>query len=167
MSGGADPFVVLPGDGQMIRGPVGGPTRILARAETTNGGFTALENEIGAAQGPPEHVHVREDEMYVVLEGTIRFKADGRYFEAPAGAFMFIPRGTPHSFLNVGEGAARLLVMFAPAGMERFFEGHAALPPGPPDPEAYRQVARAAWMEVVGPPMTPGEGEPSGPTPGS
>jgi hypothetical protein len=49
--------------------------------------------------------------------------------------------------------------MFAPAGMERFFEGHAALPPGPPDPEAYRRVAHAAGMEVVGPPMTPDEGE--------
>src|SRR6266545_1715603 len=28
----------------------------------------------------------------------------------------------------------RILVMFTPAGMERFFEGHAKLPPGPVDP---------------------------------
>ena len=88
------------------------------------------------------------------IEGAIRFKADGRYFDAPAGAFMFIPRGTPHCFLNVGDAPARLLVMFAPAGMERFFEGHAALPDGPPDPEGYRRVAQAAGMEVVGPPIT-------------
>jgi hypothetical protein len=64
--------------------------------------------------------------------------------------------------MNVGDGPARLLVMFTPAGMERFFEGHAALPPGPPDPETYRRIARAAWMEVVGPRMTPGEGEGEG-----
>jgi mannose-6-phosphate isomerase-like protein (cupin superfamily) len=159
MPGGAEPFVVLAGDGEVLRGPVGGPTRILARAETTNGAFTALENVIAPDQGPPEHIHVREDEMYEVLEGTMRFKAEGRYFEAPSGAFMFIPRGTPHCFLNVGDVPARLLVMFAPAGMERFFEGHAALPPGPPDPEPYRRVAHAAGMEVVGPPMAPGEGE--------
>jgi hypothetical protein len=88
--------------------------------------------------------------MYEVLEGTIRFKADGRYFEAPAGAFMFIPRGTPHCFLNVGDVLARLLVMFAPAGMERFFEGHAALPPGPTDPEAYRlSPTRPGWRWSV------------------
>ena len=161
MSRGIDPFVVLPGAGERLEGPAGGPSRILARAETTNGGFTALENVIGPDQGPPEHVHVREDEMYYVFEGTIRFKADGRYFDAPAGSFMFIPRGTPHCFRNVGGRPARLLVMFAPAGMERFFEGHAALPPGPPDPEAYRRVAHAAWMEVVGPPMSPDEGAPA------
>ena len=159
MPGGAEPFIVLPGEGEVLRGPVGGPTRILARAETTNGAFTALENVIAPREGPPEHIHVREDEMYDVREGTIRFKAGGRYFDAPPGAFMFIPRGTPHCFLNVGDVPARLLVMFAPAGMERFFEGHAALPPGPPDPAAYRRVAHAAWMEVVGPRMTPGEGE--------
>jgi uncharacterized ParB-like nuclease family protein len=76
--GGAEPFVVLAGEGQVLRGPVGGPTRIIARAETTNGGFTALENFIGPEQGPPEHIHVREDEMYYVFEGTIRFKASGR-----------------------------------------------------------------------------------------
>lgn len=152
------PYVLLPGEGEKLRGPVGGPARILARAETTNGGFTAIENNIPPQQGPPEHVHIREDEMYYVFEGLIRFKAEGSYFDAPAGAFMFIPRGTPHCFKNVGGGIARLLVMFAPAGMERFFEGVAQLPAGVPDPNAYRQIAHSAWMEVVGPPMGPGEG---------
>jgi quercetin dioxygenase-like cupin family protein len=150
---------VLPEDGQVLRGPAGGEARILARSETTNGSFTALENVIAPHEGPPEHIHAHEDEMYSVLAGAIRFKADGRYFDAPAGAFMFIPRGTPHCFLNVGDAPARLLVMFVPAGMERFFEGHAALPDGPPDPEAYRRVAHAAGMKVVGPPMTPDEDE--------
>lgn len=158
MPGSSEPFVVLAGEGEVLRGPAGGPTRILARAETTNGGFTALENVIAPAQGPAEHIHVREDEMYYIFDGTIRFKAAGCYFDAPAGAFMFIPRGTRHCFQNVGDKPARLLVMFAPAGMERFFEGQAAMPPGPPDPETYRQIAHAAWMEVVGPPMAPGEG---------
>ena len=120
----------------MLRGPVGGPARILARAETTNGGFTAIENEIPPNQGPPEHIHVREDEMYYVLEGSVRFKADGQYYDAPTGSFMFIPRGAAHCFQNVGADPARLLVMFAPAGMERFFEGVAQLPLGAPDPSS-------------------------------
>jgi len=152
------PFVVRPGEGEHLRGPVGGPARILASAEVTHGRFTAIENEIPSDQGPPEHIHAREDEMYFVLDGTIRFKAGGRYFDAPAGAFMFIPRGTPHCFRNAGPGRARLLVMFAPAGMERFFRGLATLPPGAPDPVRYREIAGAADMEVVGPPMSPDEG---------
>jgi uncharacterized RmlC-like cupin family protein len=96
--------------------------------------------------------------MYYVLEGRVRFKADDRIFDAPAGSFMFIPRGTPHCFQNVGSTAARLLVMFTPAGMERFFEGIAALPSGSPDPDTYRSVAHSAWMRVVGPPL--GETDP-------
>jgi hypothetical protein len=60
---GAEPFVVLRGGGETLRGPAGGPARILARAETTSSGFTALENIIATQQGPPEHIHVREDDM--------------------------------------------------------------------------------------------------------
>jgi hypothetical protein len=55
MTSTIEPFVVLPGEGERLRGPVGGPARILARAETTNGGFTAIENEIPPDQdGPPD-----------------------------------------------------------------------------------------------------------------
>jgi quercetin dioxygenase-like cupin family protein len=151
MTGPVNAFVILPGEGETIQGPVGGPATFKARAETTNGTFTALENVIPPMQGPPLHIHVREDEMYYVLDGDVRFKADDRMFEAPTGSFVFIPRGTAHCFQNVGDGPARLLVMFTPAGMERFFEGVAELPPGPPDPHAYRAAAHSAWMKVVGP----------------
>ncbi len=153
------PFVIPPHGGDALRGPVGGPARVLARSETTAGRFTAIENEIPPQQGPPEHIHAEEDEMYYVFDGAVRFKAGGRYFDAPRGAFMFIPRGTPHCFRNTGAATARLLVMFSPAGMERFFEGIAALPPGQPDPERYREIARGAGMEVTGPPMDEHEGD--------
>lgn len=147
-------FVVLDGEGEHLRGPAGGPATLKARAETTNGAFTALENIIAPNEGPPEHIHVREDEMYYVLEGHLRFKVDGEFLDAPSRSFIFIPRGTPHTFQNIGPEPARLLVMFTPAGMERFFEGVAALPPGPPDPEAYAAVAHSAWMEVTGKPLS-------------
>jgi len=147
------PFVVLAGEGETVRGPAGGPSTFKARAETTNGTFTALENTIGPKEGPPLHIHVREDEMYHVLDGHFRFKADDLMLDAPKGSFVFIPRGTPHCFQNVGDAPGRLLVMFAPAGMERFFEGVAKLPPGPIDPGSYRAIAHGAWMEVVGPPL--------------
>jgi mannose-6-phosphate isomerase-like protein (cupin superfamily) len=146
-------FVVLDGDGEQIRGPAGGPTTIKARAETTNGTLTALENIIAPEQGPPLHFHVREDEAYYILDGYLRFKVDEQFLDAPTGAFVFIPRGMPHCFQNVGTTPARILVLFTPAGMERFFEGQAKLPPGPPDPDAYRAVAHSAWMEVVGKPL--------------
>jgi mannose-6-phosphate isomerase-like protein (cupin superfamily) len=153
MAGPVNPFVVQPGEGENLRGPAGGPTTLKARAETTNGAFTLLENIVAPGQGPPLHLHIREDEMYYILGGHLRFKADDRMFDAPTGSFMFIPRGTPHCFQNIGDAPAKILVMFTPAGMERFFEGHATLPPGPIDPDAYRAISHSAWMTVLGPPL--------------
>ena len=149
----AGAFVVLPGRGEEIRGPAGGPTIIKARGGTTGGAFALLENVIPPGEGPPRHLHRLEDEMWFVQEGAFRFIADGEVLHAPAGSFVFVPRGTEHCFQNIGSRAARILVMFAPAGMERFFEQHAALPPGPVDPETYRAIAASCQMEVTGPPL--------------
>lgn len=147
-------FVVPAGAGTVIRGPVGGPTIIKAGTAETGGTFTLLENHVPPRQGPPLHVHAREDEMWYVLDGHFRFRADDELLDAPAGSFVFVPRGTHHCFQNIGDETARILVMFTPSGMERFFEEHAALPPGPVDPDVYREIARRNWMDVVGPPLT-------------
>jgi len=149
------PFVVLPGEGETVRGPAGGPTTFKARAETTGGTVTALENIVAPDQGSVLHLHIREDEMFYVLEGLLHFRAGESTFDAPTGSLVFVPRGTPHQLRNIGDDPARLLVMFTPAGMERFFEGQAALPPGPPDPAAHQAIAHSAWMEILGPPMAP------------
>ncbi len=145
--------MVLAEEGKAIRGPAGGPTLIKAHTATTGGSFTLVENVIGPKQGPPRHVHRREDEMWYVLEGNFRFIADDRIFEAPEGAFVFVPRGTAHCFQNLEDRPSRILVMFTPSGMERFFEEHALLPPGEVDPAAYRDIANRSWMEVAGPPL--------------
>ena len=42
-------------------------------------------------------------------------------YQAKAGDFVFIPRGTVHRFRNVGTGTAIQLVTFVPAGMEKYF----------------------------------------------
>jgi len=149
----AVPFVVPPGGGTTIRGPVGGPLTIKARAETTAGAVALIDNVVAPGQGPPLHVHAHEDEMWYVLEGHFRFRANTEMLDAPAGSFVFIPRGTHHCFQNIGDQPARILVMFTPAGMERFFERLAELPPGPVDPETYRALANACWMDVVGEPL--------------
>lgn len=93
--------MVPAGEGETIRGPYGGPATFKARTETTNGAVTALETVVAPGQGPPYHVHVREDEMYYVLAGHLRFRADDRMLDAPTGSFVFMPRGTPHCLQNV------------------------------------------------------------------
>ncbi|MBT8202438.1 MAG: cupin domain-containing protein [Acidimicrobiia bacterium] len=146
-----DSYVLHHGAGEAIPGPVGGGATIKADTAATAGAFTLLEIEVAPGLGPPQHLHQREDEMWFVLDGSLRFLAGERILPAGPGSFVFVPRGTAHCFQNVGATPARLLVMFAPSGMERFFREHAALTS--PDEEQYRLIAERSWMEVTGPPL--------------
>jgi quercetin dioxygenase-like cupin family protein len=147
------PVVLRAGEGATIEGPVGGPLTFKVRGEQTNRVLTAFENVIAPGDGPPLHVHANEDEAWYVLEGDLRFHLDAEIAGAPAGSFVFVPRGTPHCFQNVGETPARILVLFTPSGMERFFDRFAELPPGAVDPGAFRRIGAEVGMDVIGPPL--------------
>ena len=155
---GARPFAVLPGEGDVVEGPVGGPLTFKARGSDTGGRMTAVENVIPPGQGPPLHVHASEDEAWWVIEGSLRFQLGSDVAEAPAGSFVFVPRGTPHAFVNDGASPARILMVFTPSGMERFFDEIGSLPSGgeagsPPPAEVFASIGAAVGMEVVGPPL--------------
>ena len=75
--------------------------------------------DAGGPPGPrrliaPLHVHHHDDEAWYVLEGTLRVQVGKDEVEALAGAGVFVPRGTPHTYWNPGPGPTRyLLVMTA------------------------------------------------------
>jgi mannose-6-phosphate isomerase-like protein (cupin superfamily) len=147
------PFAVQPDEGVALTTPSGDVVTIKAGTRRTNGSLSILELAIAPKSGPALHTHLREDELWYVLEGAFRFKAGGTLLEASAGGMAFGPRGMPHGFQNVGDGPGRLLVITTPSGVERFFEQWAALLPGPVDPNAVVEVARANWVEFCGPPL--------------
>jgi oxalate decarboxylase/phosphoglucose isomerase-like protein (cupin superfamily) len=115
--------------------------------------MTMFELLIGPKSGPALHTHLREDELWYVLDGDFRFKAGDAMLHASTGGMAFGPRGTPHCFQNTGDAPGRLLVITAPSGAERFFEQFAELRPGPVDPEILSSVGHANWIEFVGPPV--------------
>jgi quercetin dioxygenase-like cupin family protein len=106
---------------------------------------------IPPGQGPPLHTHANEDESWYVLDGELRFKLDSEIRAAPAGSFVFVPRGTVHAFQNEGREPARTLVIFTPAGRERFFDDFASL--ATPDPVAFARIGEPIGMNVIGPPL--------------
>ena len=147
------PVVLAKGEGTTIEGPAGGPLTFKVRGTQTAGALTAFENVIAPGDGPPLHTHQREGESWFVIEGSLRFKLDGEIRQAPAGSFVYVPPAVPHCFQNVGDAAARILVLFSPAGMEAFFDRFAELPPGPIDPGVLARLGRDVGMEVLGPPL--------------
>ena len=92
---------------------------------STGGLLTLIESHTDG--GAPLHVHSREDEAFYVLEGTITVRCGDEHYEAGAGAFVFLPRGIPHSWDVVGE-KAKLLILTFPAMLEEFLDEFHSVP---------------------------------------
>lgn len=151
---------LAPGDGRSVW-VLGDLYTFKLNGEDTGGEFAMWEclSPVGNA-GPPLHRHLRESETFVVLEGELEFWRDGEELRAGPGTVVYIPRGALHKFRNVGKVPARLMVMVAPAGFERFFmelgepASDLSQPPAydtPPDVAAVVSLAREHDCEIVPP----------------
>jgi len=67
---------------------------------------------------------------------------------APARSVMFVPRGTAHTFQNVGTEPGVLLVGVTPGGFEKMFEERQGV-----DAETNRMLMKKHNVETVGPPL--------------
>lgn len=108
------------GTGPAYCGPGDRITFLITGAET-GGAFFMAEVSVAPGGGPPPHVHSREEETFYLLQGSLALRVGGKVLNASAGDFIYIPRGTLHSFKNVGEETAKMLVVATPAGLEHFF----------------------------------------------
>ena len=125
----------------------------------TGGQFWAVEGLADRHMAVPLHAHSREDEIWYVLEGTIRFTIGNETRDAGPGTFAYIPRGVAHTFQVLSE-TARWFGIGMPAGLDDwFFEtgepaGALTLPPpgGPPDVEMIIATLRRYGTETLGPP---------------
>src|SRR5437764_3247481 len=59
----------------------------------------------------PLHLHHRDDEAWYVLEGKLGVRVGEDVVEAEAGAAVFVPRGTVHTYWNAGPGKLRYLLV--------------------------------------------------------
>jgi mannose-6-phosphate isomerase-like protein (cupin superfamily) len=126
------PLFVPPGDR-------GGGVR--ARADDTGGVLGLVETVIPRGHSTALHVHRDEDEAFYVLSGTVDFVCGDAEFRAEAGAFAYLPRGVPHTFLGVSAEPARVLVLLLPGGLEQAFD----------QPARFHELLRRHHVEVVGP----------------
>lgn len=90
-------------------------------AANTGGTFGMFEAVVAPGEGPPLHVHEREDEFFRVLKGHFGFWCAGDYLELTAGGCIALPRGIPHRFENIGGEEGALMVVVTPGGFESFF----------------------------------------------
>ncbi len=141
-----------------------GPITVGYLLDDPGAGYALLEWEAppGAAS-PPVHIHRRTDEGFYVLSGIFRFLVDGRSTDLDSGSHVLVHKGLPHTFWNIGSEPARCLIVLTPPEFAAYFRDLAeGLSSAPSDEEAMqvRQALSALYdIEVVGPPITPGQPE--------
>lgn len=130
---------VGPDHGKVLANPIGGRMVVKVRDEDTGGAYSVYDNTIPpGSPGPRPHFHLNHEETFYVLEGELTVRVGSRTITAAAGSFVVIPRGVVHQPSNPGTQPTRVLLVFSPAGMDRFFEeaaeGHIPLQAAPTDP---------------------------------
>ena len=137
----------------------------LVPSEATGGKLSVFQSTMPAGFSPPRHIHTREDEAFLVLDGEAWFDVDGDLRLAGPGTSLYMPRGVPHTF-RIKSPVARVIGVMAPGAFEQLFRnlsvpaGARTLPaPGtaPVDVAAVIEEQTRLGTKVVGPPMGPVE----------
>lgn len=153
----------VPAGGGIPTWPLDALDVIKVTGDQTGGRFGLVEAHERKGSGPPWHVHEREDEGYYVLEGEYTFFVGDDRIPAPAGTWVFCPRGIPHTF-RCETGMARSLMIISPGGFERFFldafgrapeYGMPPATPAPPDLDGIAAHAARYGVTITGPPPEP------------
>ncbi len=145
------PLVVQPGEGLAGLFP-GGLGNIKASAEDTGGAIGFFENTDAPGLGAALHAHSVAVEAFYVLEGAYEFLVDGVWYDAPTGAFVFVPAGIAHGF-RAGPDGGRKIGLFTPGGTEMQFVERKRLA-GSPEweiPGAVKAFAERFDVTLLGP----------------
>ena len=120
----------------------------------TGDGMFVFESSRTKEGGPILHTHYDQDEWWYILEGNFLVKVGDKTYEAKPGDFIFGPRGVPHTFAKLGNGLARVIIGFQPAGkMEEYFVKIAAGITKNMSESERDEMRKAHGFERVGPPI--------------
>ena len=78
--------------------------------------------------GPRRHTHPYE-EIFIIVEGTVRLEADGEEYVATSEDICIVPAGVPHTFRNAGTDRAKMVNIHAQAKVvTEFVDDPSSLP---------------------------------------
>jgi hypothetical protein len=114
--------------------------------------------EFTGSGGGPRHRHHAQDEWIYVLSGEIELEVGGQRHRLGAGESTFIPRTVTHTWVRGGDGPARILNVYQPAGnIEEFFRALGTFTDTPVHEalslDELRQLFQTHGMDLTGPPL--------------
>lgn len=134
------PRLLVPDGGEQLQ--FLGASRMRLKYDAGSDGALAIYEYVSdpGVTGAPQHVHHGHDETFYVVAGTYEFTIGEDIVELQPGAFLSVPRETPHTFRNAGTSAGRMVGTFNPARFAGYFRELAEIigsTGGPPEHDAW------------------------------
>lgn len=138
---------------------LGGLYEVLISGDDSNGELTMMRMTVPPGMGPPPHKHPGGETVHV-LEGTLTYHIEGEAFEGRPGSVFHIPAGVVENFEPTGVEPLRVIVVYTPGGVDKFFAeaGEPAqsreIPPpsdSPPDIERLTEIGARYGLEIKAP----------------
>lgn len=149
------PKVLDPTGGLRLQSTPGRDLVFKVTGDDTDGAFDYAIVEVEARNGPPLHVHHRQDEAIQVLQGRFKLRIGDEESILERGGFALMPAGIPHAFLNLTDEPGEIVLVYAPGGGHRFF---AELGPltrtDAPDKREVAACFERHNMALLGPPLS-------------
>lgn len=146
-------LVILSGKGRRYDYAPNEQLTFMVSGAETSGQFDLVENELGYLGGLPLHIHPEQDETHYILKGQLRYQIGEETFELKSGDCVYIPKGTPHAWINLHQEPARIIGILTPGGSEGFFQTVSSSPLEQMDSESLARLAFDYGAEIVGPPL--------------
>jgi quercetin dioxygenase-like cupin family protein len=105
---------LIPASEQTAVWLLGGLAQVRVPGAATRNSFTVVQHTGGHGYTTPLHIHSYEDEVFIVLDGTLRMICDGKEQVAEAGATMIVPRTIPHGFVAISQNVRFLTIHSTP-----------------------------------------------------
>lgn len=151
-----EPFIVDAGKsrfGELVKFLGVHPNDLKISSKDTGGQLSVFEYTGLGKVGPMLHIHFEQDEIFMVTEGEYRFVVGEETHVLKAGQTIFLPRGIPHTWIQLSD-RSKMIYFLQPAGkMEEFFSYMNTLKERP-SPEEMDRIHAEHQMKVVGPPLT-------------
>jgi quercetin dioxygenase-like cupin family protein len=151
------PCIRQAGEHQRLAYTGGHELAVILDAAITGGQLTVIDTHARRGDASPVHVHSRDDEAFLLLDGQMTVWVGEVRHQLLPGGIAFLPRNIPHAVRY--DIASRALVLSTPAGFQEEVFRSAGWDLSRPRPEGWHptqdslgRAAQQAGVELIGPP---------------
>lgn len=110
------PYIAQAGEHQRLAYTGGHELAIILHAAINASQLTVIDAHARRRDASPVHVHSRDDEAFLLLDGAMTVWVGGRRIQFQPGGIAFLPRNIPHAVRY--DIASRALVLSTPGGSQ-------------------------------------------------